>query len=283
MSDLKISEFRSRAEQGLPVPELALIERRGRTLHRRRVATVAGALALVVLAGGGIATMAGDDTDASPAPAVTPSATPTGPRWDVGVRTAVDQGEDVLLPGISHVSYDGVDVRFDVPGRDWEWFQAGMGLRRSAATRDDYGAAVFFLRDPSARLRPCGDRLVQALGSDPDRLIANVTPLLNLAHASVLEGPQVVDAFGGTAVHLRLQTDGSCSEGGGLPGQLRGVVDDFFAEPGWGGKAALDVWHLVVPGVEPAPILVASWELDGTRRHHAEQQALLDSLRIGPS
>ena len=60
--------------------------------------------------------------------------------------------------------------------------------------------------DPSARLKPCSADRVQALGADPDELIANVAPLLDLAHATVLQGPRVVTAFGGAAVHLRLQT-----------------------------------------------------------------------------
>jgi hypothetical protein len=30
-------------------------------------------------------------------------------------------------------------------------------------------------------------------------------------------------------------------------------------------------------------MLVVSWDLNGTSEHHAEQQAILDSLRIGVS
>ncbi len=108
-----------------------------------------------------------------------------------------------------------------------------------------------------------------------------MAPLLDLAHATVLEGPRLVDALGGKAVHLRLQTDGSCPGGGGLPTQLRGVDDGQAVEPGFGGKTVLDVWHVVVPGPEPASMLVASWDLDGNRWHHAQRQALLDSLEIG--
>lgn len=280
MSELKITQFRERAEHGLDMPDLDDIERRGRTARRRRVATAAGALALVVLAGGGVARLATDGTDAAPAPATTPTPSATA-EGRFAVHTRVDRGEEVLLPGPSAATYDGVAVHFDVPGENWEWWDSGVGLRRTANTPDDYGAAIFFLRDASVRLGPCGDGLAQALGSDPDRLIANVAPLLDLAHATVLQGPRVVDALGGTAVHLRLQTDGTCPAGGGLPVQLRGLHDGSAVEPGFGGKAVLDVWHVVVAGPEPASILVASWDLDGTRRHHAEQRALLDSMRIG--
>jgi len=282
MSELKIAEFRERAEQGLGFPDLDGIERRGRALHRRRVATAVGALALVVLAGGGLSRITADGTDASPLPAGRPSPTATAAER-FAVHTTVDRGEEVLLPGPSTVTYDGIAVHFDVTGEDWEWWDSGMGLRRSAEQPDDYGAAVFFLRDASVRLQPCRDGLAQALGSDPDRLVANVAPLLDLAHATVVQGPRVVDVFGGSAVHLQLQTDGSCPEGGGLPVQLRGVSDGSSIDPGFGGTAVLDVWHVVVPGPEPASMLVASWDLDGTSQHRALQQALLDSLRIGRS
>jgi len=282
MSDLKITEFRECAERGLDIPDLTAIERRGRDLRHRRVAAAAGGLALVLGAGLGIVSFAVDGGNAALDPATPPSPTPST-SWDDGVRTSLDRGEDVLLPGPSEVIYDGVAVRFDVPGERWEWWGPGMGLRRSADKVDDYGAAIFFLPDASARLQPCSDDRAQALGADPDELIANVAPLLDLAHATVLQGPRVRTAFGGDAVHLRLQTNGTCLGGGDRPGQLRGVINGSDADPGWEGQHVLDVWHVVVPGPEPASMLVASWDLDGTTKHHDQQQALLDSLRIDVS
>lgn len=279
MSDLKINEFRERAERGLGIPDLAVIERQGRALRRRRVAAAAGGLAVVLVAGLGITGTATNGPDTAPAPVAPSSPTPTTTSRDE-VRNTLSHGESVLLPGPATVTYDGVTVRFDVPGDDWEWWDVGMGLRRTGDDPDDYGAAVFFLRDASARLGPCSDDRAQALGADPDQPIANVAPLLDLAHATVLQEPRVVTAFGGTAVHLQLQTKGSCPEDGDLPAQLRGMLDGEAAEPGWGGSHRLDVWHVVVPGPEPAPMLVASWDLDGTSQHHAQRQALLDSLRI---
>lgn len=282
MSDLKIIEFRERAERGLDIPDLAVIERQGRALRQRRFAAAAGGLALVLGAGLGIASIATDDRDAALDPATRPLSTPST-ALDDGVRTSVDRGEDVLLPGPSEVIYDGVEVRFDVPGKNWEWWGAGTGLRRTADDPDEYGAAVFFLPDASARLQPCRDDRAQALGADPDDLIANVAPLLDLAHATVLQGPRVVTAFGGAAVHLRLQTNDICPEGGDRPAQLRGLVAFSPVDPGWPGQHVLDVWHVVVPGPQPASMLVASWDLDGTNEHHDQQQALLDSLRIDVS
>ena len=36
MSDLKITQFRERAERGLDIPDLAVIARRGRALRRNK-------------------------------------------------------------------------------------------------------------------------------------------------------------------------------------------------------------------------------------------------------
>ena len=261
------------------LPDLALIERRGRALRRRKVATAAGGLALALVAGIAITGIATDDVDAGPGPAAPPSPAPTT-GWDAGVRTAVDQGEEVLLPGPSEVVYDGVTVRFDVPGEQWEWWSLATGLRRAVDAPDEYGAVVFFLRGPEVRLHPCRSVRTQELGTDPDQLLSNVAPLLDLANSRVLQEPRVVSAFGGTAVHLRLQTEGTCAEGGDLPLQLRGTFHDSAASMAWPGSYELDLWHVLLPGAVPASMLVGGWDLDGTSRHLAERRALLDSIRI---
>jgi hypothetical protein len=155
-----------------------------------------------------------------------------------------------------------------------------MGLRRSAHAPQSYGGAVFFLRNALARLAPCPSDRVRTLGVDPDRPVANVAPLLDLAHATVLQRPRVVRAFGGTAVHLRLETDGECVPTTFIPVQLRGVANGFEHDPGWTGKHRLDLWHVVVPGKEPSSMLVASWDLGGSTQQRAQQRALLESVRI---
>ena len=279
MSDLKIHEFRQRAQTGLDVPDLSLIEHRGRALRHRRAATATATLALALVAGIGITSTVTDDADTGRGPVAPPSPAPTT-AWDAGVRTSVDQGEEVLLPGPSEVVYDGVRVRFDVPGQHWEWWGPGTGLRRTVDEPDEYGAAVFFLRDAEVRLQPCRAVRVQALGTDPDRLLSNVAPLLDLAHSRVLEQPRVVAAFGGTAVHLQLETEGICPEGGGLPTQLRGTFDGSDAVVGWPGRYTLDLWHVLAPGDVPESMLVVAWDLDGTPEHRAERRALIDSIRM---
>ncbi len=279
MSDLKIHEFRERAERGIDVPEMADIERRGQALRQRRFAAAVGVLAIVLVAGAGVARVATDSTDAAPAPAKPPSPAPSS-TWDEGVRTTADLGEDVLRRGPSEVSYGPATVRFDTRSGSWEWWGMGMGLRRTAHTVDRYAATIFFLQDPRVRLQPCTRPRVKALGGDPDRLVANVAPLLDVAHTTVLQGPRVVDAFGGTAVHLRLQTDDACQEGSEGPFQLGGVDNGSAVNPAWPGRHVLDVWHVVATGSSPASMLVASWDLNGTSKHHAQQAALLDSMRI---
>jgi hypothetical protein len=279
MSDLKIAEFRERAEVGLDIPDLAEIERRGDALRRRRVAAAAGGLALVLLAGAGIANLATDVDDAAPEPAAPPSPAPSS-SWDDDLRLRIDQGEEVLLPGRSKVVFDEVTASFDVPGENWEWWRSGMGLRPNATAVDHYAATVFFLPEATARLQPCSDKRVEPLGNDPDDLDGNVEPLLDLAHSTVLQRPRVVAALGGTAVHLRLQTNGSCPAGWGIPLQLTGTVNGSTVEPGWSGRRVLDLWHVVGDGPEPASLLVASWQLAGTAEHRDEHQALLDSIQV---
>lgn len=278
MSDLKIHEFRQRAERGLALPDLADIERRGRALRRRRVAAAVGGLALLLVAASGIATLATDRTDGTlPATPVAP--TPTVPD-EMRVETRYDGGEEVLEPGPAQVSMGRTSVGFDVGDDDWEWWGVGFGMR-SDADRDQYTAAVFFMPSPSARLEPCRDDRARRLGSDPGDLVGNVSPLLGLAHSRVLQRPRVVTAFGGTAVHLRIETAGVCSSYGELPAQLRGVHGASNFDPGWEGRHELDLWHLVAPeGEQRAAMLVAVWDLDGVEGHSAEVQGLLESIEI---
>jgi hypothetical protein len=280
MSELKIEQFRERAERGLDLPDLAELDRRGRRLRRRRTATAVGALALAVVAGFGIAASTGGRDDASPTPAKSPSPTRTT-TWYDSLRMKDSLGEGVLLAGPQKLSYDGLSLTFDAPSDHWEWFESGMGLRWNGYMRDEYGAAVFFFPDVGLRLAPCSSRRFAALGADPSRLVANVAPLRRLARARVLQAPRVVRAFGTTAVHLRLETDGGCPTASGIPYQLRSVVGGVEIAPGWGGKATLDLWHVLTPGPGPASMLVASWDLDPEGHHRAEAQALLDSVRIG--
>jgi len=283
MSEMKIAEFRERAEHGLDWPELARIEQRGRARRRRKVVAAVGGLALAAVAGAGVVDRVADpsgSSDSAPVPAGSTSPDPVS-TVQPGLRTTLDRGEDVLLPGRSKVDYDGIEVAFDAPSKSWEWWGAGLGLRRGA-NPDNYAAAIFFLPDSSARVQACAAHDVQPLGADPDNLVANVAPLLDLARSRVLQPPQVVTAFGTTAVHARLETDGFCPDHRALPIQLRGVVGGQYVDPGFGRHRTLDVWHLVVPGTAPRTVTVASWDLGATSAQRLEQQALLDSLRIAP-
>lgn len=275
MSEPLITQFRTRAERGLDAPDLAELERRGRALRRRRTATAVGAVVLLLAAGAGTTQLAGraDDTMG---PASPPAPSPTR-SLDDRIDTRFDTGEEMLVAGRATSAYGDVDVTFDVPGPDWEWWDVGMGLRRTGEEVNSYAAAVFFLFEPTARLKPCDAERQEPLGTDPDRLIANVTPLLSLAHSRVVQEPEVVRAFGRDAVHLRLRTDGSCPLSG-LATQLQGVLGVESPAPEFDG--ALDLWHVVLPDSTSGSVLVASWELDGTERHRAERRAVLDSVQI---
>jgi hypothetical protein len=287
MSDIKLAEFRERAERGLGLPDLEDLERRGRSLRRRRAAAGAGGLALALAAIAGIAHVATGGPDTAPAPG--PATQPPSPAS--GLSLVPGDPEDLLALGPAWVNLDAdeagagespVKVVFDVADAGWEWSTYGMGLRRSAEARDDYAASVFFLPHPTARLGSCGAERVEALGNDPGNLLANVAPLLDLARSSVLEQPQVVTAFGHTAVHLRLRTDSPCPGGGAdLTDQLAGQSSGGTVKPGWEVPQTLDVWHIVLPGEASASILVASWEHVGaTDAQLVDRQEMLDSVEL---
>lgn len=283
MSDLLIHEFRDRAERGLDVPDVAEIQRRGRSLRRRRAATAVGSLALVLAAAGGVSTLATDGGDNGSMPATPPDPS-RSPAWDSGIRTTYDRGEEVLQPGESQVRYGPAMVRFTAPSKNWEWWDVGFGLRRTATSQDDYAAAVFFMPQPTVRLAPCDASRSTPLGTDPDRLVDNVSPLLEMAHSRVLQQPREVTAFGTRAVYLRLETTAGCEQYGGDPSQLRGLFNGGNVEPGFGGRHELELWHVVVPGETPQSLLVAAfpWDQGGGERHQPEIAAMIDSIEIEP-
>lgn len=210
---------------------------------------------------------------ADPAPRVT---------WESGVNTTWRGGEEVLQPGPSEARYGRAIVRFTVPDQGWEWWDIGVGMRMSDARPNEYHAAIFFLPDATVRLAPCAASRSQALGTDSDRLIDNVAPLVGMAKSSVLREPRVVTAFGTTAVHLQLETVVGCAQYGGDPAQLRGMLNGVASGPGWGGRNVLDLWHVVVPGEKPQSMLVASWNFDRSDEPNPEVTALLDSIEIEP-
>lgn len=281
MSDLMVHEFRDRAERGLDVPDVAEIQRRGRALRRQRAATAVGSLALVLAAAGGVTGLATGGGDQDSMPASPPEPSPSG-TWDSEVRLSYDGGEEVLEPGTSQARYGNAMVRFTVPSQQWEWWDVGMGLRRSDADPNFYHAGVFFLPQATVRLAPCDASRSEALGTDSSRLTDNVAPLLGMAGSSVRQEPRVVTAFGTTAVHLQLETTAGCEQYGRDPSQLRGVLNGNISDPGWSGRNTLDLWHVVVPGETPRSLLVASWDLDRSAEGEAEVRALLDSLEIEP-
>ena len=279
MSDLRITEFRERAERGVEMPDLGLIEERGRALRRRRAAGAVGTLALAVVAGAGVAAGVRDKKDASPPPA--DPAPALDDSWDDQVRKMSDgTGEELLRPGRSVARYDGVEVAFEVRSDQWEWGHTGAGLRIDG-NRDRYATTVFWLSRPSARLGTCDGSRVEPLGTDPADLVGNVAPLRDLVASTVVRQPRVVDAFGTRAVHLQLRAGTGCTAEGPLPDQLRGMVNGETFDPGWEGPHLVDAWHVVVG--EGDSVLVVAWRLGGSRADAGERRALGGSIRITPA
>lgn len=275
MSELKIREFRARATLGVHLPDLAVLERRGRALRRRRAVAALGGAAVVLAAGAGLVTLSAN----APAPTV-----PEGPAAllsgapSPGVLTTQVAGDPMVLPGHAELALGDFTYSFEVTGRRWELWDVGVVLR-TGAEPDRHSAALVFVPDPSVRLDPCRTGRWTTLGSDPDDRVGNVAPLLHLAHSRVQERPRVVSAFGETAVHLRVQAAGPCAYYGEAPAQLRGRRGVSFFDRSFEGWHTLDLWHLLVEPDKPG-LLVAVWDLDRDGTHPGPVRSLLESLRV---
>ena len=121
MSEQLLKDFAEAAERRVAVPELADLTSRGRDLHRARIAGAVGALALVLVAVGGVVSAVSRD-DRIERPAEDPR---PGVARELDARP-VEVDPD-LLPGqryeVRPWSVDGrpVRVEFKVPGTGWVW------------------------------------------------------------------------------------------------------------------------------------------------------------------
>lgn len=128
MSELKMREFRDRAELGVALPDLADLEQRGLALRRRRIASGVGALALAVVAGLGIAGSVSERPDASPTPANPGLTTPlVAPGSLLEVRRLGFHVEPV--PGLgAHRSGWSLDQRSQSVELDWDHMALGVSV-----------------------------------------------------------------------------------------------------------------------------------------------------------
>jgi hypothetical protein len=104
------------------------------------------------------------------------------------------------------------------------------------------------------------------VGKTPEKLAQQ---LAQLPRSEVVQPPTPVQAFGGQAVHLRLQVDNNCNEGAyRVADTLQGSQNISYSETPQ--KVVIDFWVLDVAG---APIVIDSWHEKGASVELMDQVA----------
>ncbi|MFC4786033.1 hypothetical protein ACT8ZV_16260 [Nocardioides sp. MAHUQ-72] len=274
MSELELREFASRAEELVPLPDLAELEHRGRDLHRRRVAA-GTALAAVVLAAAGMVAIR-DDAPRSVEPIKPPDSTGAQP-YPGAVMETLDRGtytmdisSDPLFP-VARVTLPRGWNAWQGPNR-FEERDGGQSEDESLGELEWYvGVLVVDVDAVSSRLcvppqiddevGPTAASLVRAIRGIPGfRVLVDTVP---------------DSMFGHPATHLRLVTTpalGDCDTNL-FDTTANGVVGGFADTE--------DVWVVDVAG---DPVLVDSQRSDGTPpRIQRQLEEVVESIEFHPS
>lgn len=300
MSERLLKEFRSRAEDLVPVPDFDELERRG--MRRRRAHRTVGAAVIVsALAVGGIlATTAIDrplvgpaQIDPSPSP---PTADDTELRFlrsgSSQVVRPFDTGQDPVRP-------ENPQVRFVVPGSSWYWLELGAGTDRNWAhvvgglnMAEQTGGPIgsTYIRVgvtpiagvPQQRCPGLAPLPVQAV---PESALPAARALVVSPGVEVLSAPSVVQKFGYEAAHVRFRVTQRCV--GGQPvvlwraleagGDIHGLSGEDGLEPE-PRRHIFDVWVVDVRGELLA--VFAAHAVGADAHAIAEMRELLDSIRF---
>lgn len=252
MSEQRLKDFAEAAEQRVPVPDLVDLTSRGQDLRRIRMAAAAGALALVTVAGGVLASVTHDDRSEAPvvdrAPLPSMRAQEPGPR-SLGDAALVVDREYVVHPW-QMASPDDVEARFRVPGRHWVW-------REDGAVRPQTPGHVFpSPPEPYARVGVSAPDSVPASGCELE--VARWTPLADTPIAAARQIAQVPDVvleqrarptrvLGHQAAHVRLSVPRLCPvhDDVAVWGQSSTSFTDMVSFAG----QVLDVWVVDVDGL----------------------------------
>jgi len=199
MSEQRLLEFRSRAEELVALPDLGQLERRGEVRRRRRQAFVA------TLAAAGVAVVAWlSTTVGSPRADQSPvdnerlaSATEYLGRW---ARPTLEPGTYSMQVS-PLLDRPTVLVDLSTGWHAWNW---GPNRGAGMANRPHLPYAGLIVTDLYDVVdKPCqpGSDGMKTLGNDPQEL---VDALVALPRATVLAGPEADDRFGYPATHLRI-------------------------------------------------------------------------------
>jgi hypothetical protein len=280
MSEQQVKDFAEAAERRVPVPDLVDLTSRGRDLRRLRRLAAAGALALVVVAGGVLSSVTRDDgTDR---PAEEPVPTPT-----VEELSARPAEHPALVPGGRYavrpwnLEAYGMRARFIAPGRGWVWRGDGAIKVQSgvygALPRRPYAGVAVMTAD-RVPVRQCSESNPprQDLAADP---MTAADQIAGIPGTRLVERPETAALSGWPAAHLRLEVPRLCRQWNDVI--LWGTTEAVFG--GQSGMATvfypgqvLDVWVVDVDG---ARVIVYSELSPGLpQRYRDETRVLLESM-----
>lgn len=228
MSDQKITEFRERAEVGVPLPDPNLLLERGRALRRRRqlvpvVAVAAGAVLVFA-----VFSMRGGDARTDPLPPAdqvteSPDSGPPLLAGD-GLKEPQTYGMDRL--GDSHV-----DLLVDLTGEKWRAWNGGAWMTSPQGTVS-WGLDTYV----GTTIDPCrpGQHATTRAGA-----ISHLSRI----PGSVTQAPRPASRLGMTGAHMqvRIPVNPDCPSGvAGADHNLMAIWDTRSTPP----TAIVDVWLL---------------------------------------
>lgn len=242
-----------------PTPDIeAMVDGGESRLRRRNTMRIGLAAAAVLLVGGGIygATQlgSGNNPDAGVAnqPSEPPEAAP--PQSWQDDDAPVEAGTYRTFVG--HAETSGAIVAdFTIDGDGWQ----GSNYPVAFATEGFAGLGVY---QPESVAGGCRMQTgLKDAATTPQQLVQQ---LIRMPRSEVVQQPARTDAFGGSAIHLRLRINAACSEGAAYivadgPGGIRGI--SYFDESPQGdtGMVIVDFWVVDVDGT---PVVVDRFNLE---------------------
>ena len=280
MSEQRLKDFAEVAELRVPLADLADLTSRGRDLRRIRVAAVAAALALVVVAGGVLSSVARDER--SVRPTVDPIPPGVGAQ-ELSPRSLEDSalvaGKEYVVHPWQLASRDEIEARFRVPGRHWVWREDGATLPLTP------GKLFPWPRQPYARVGVTVPDRVPATGCELEAIRWKpLAPNPLAAARQIARVPDVVleqrarstRVLGHSAAHVRLSVPRLCTEYGDVVvwGQSSADATGTVSYAG----QVLDVWVVDVGGLLVVVHTEVSPGLPGSVVE--ETRALFESLTL---
>jgi len=235
-----------------PLPDIEAMVNGGESrLRRRNTMRISLAAAAVLLVGGGIygGTQLGDNDD--PDSGVTNQ--PTEPTeaaipqsWEnTDDEAPVEAGTYRVLVGVADVG-GTIEADFTIDGEGWQ----GANWPVAFAAEDFVGFSVY---QPESVAGGCRmEAGLKDAATAPQQLVQQ---LIRMPRSEVVQQPARTEAFGGSAVHLRLRIDAACDG------------DAFYqTAQGWGNRSRGISWFEGIPKGDAGMVIIDFWvvDVDGT-------------------